>query len=110
MHAALIPSPLGPLSAAAEHGRRPCLYTNRDVEAPAATGGVLAEAQRQLGEYFEGTRTTFDLPLEQGGTPFEQAVWAKLAEIPYGSTRTYGEIARELDSSPRAVGRANGRN
>jgi len=110
MHAALIPSPLGPLYAEAEHGRLTCLYTNRDVEAPAAGDGVLAEAQRQLAEYFEGTRTSFDLLLEQGGTPFEQAVWAKLAEIPYGTTRTYGEIARELGSAPRAVGRANGRN
>ncbi|HEX6025799.1 MAG TPA: MGMT family protein, partial [Solirubrobacter sp.] len=43
-------------------------------------------------------------------TPFELRVWEKLREIPYGETRTYGEIARELGSSPRAVGRANGRN
>jgi len=112
MHAALIPSPIGPLYVEAEDGRLTRLYTDgHPAHTPAdPPTGVFAEVQRQLGEYFAGERTTFDLPLREHGTPFEQAVWARLRTIPYGETTTYGEIARELDSSPRAVGRANGRN
>ena len=110
MHSALIPSPLGPLYVEAEEGRLTRLYTRHDTSAGPPTTEILEETKRQLDEYFEGTRTTFDLPLKEHGTPFERAVWARLRAIPYGETTTYGEIARELNSSPRAVGRANGRN
>lgn len=73
---------------------------------------VLAEAEQQLNEYFEGQRTTFDLPLDLRGTEFQRAVWTYLRSIPFGATRTYGEIARELGNpnAMRAVGAANGRN
>ena len=69
-------------------------------------------AQRQLDEYFAGTRRTFDLPLHPSGTPFQQRVWEVLRSIDYGTTITYGEQARRLGSpaSVRAVGGANGRN
>jgi len=113
MHAALIPSPLGPLYVEAQDGRLTRLYTDqhhRFAHAPDEPAGILEEVQRQLDEYFDGTRTTFDLPLAEHGTPFEQAVWNELKAIPYGTTTTYQEIARALNSSPRAVGRANGRN
>ena len=73
---------------------------------------VLAEAQRQLLEYFEGERVEFDLPLELVGTPFQRRAWLALASIPYGTTISYGEQARRLGHprAARAVGAANGRN
>ena len=75
--------------------------------------GLLGEAARQLRGYAEGLRTTFDLPLRpRFGGAFERRVWAYVAQIPYGTTTTYGEIAAALDApgSARAVGAANGRN
>jgi methylated-DNA-[protein]-cysteine S-methyltransferase len=61
---------------------------------------------RQLNEYFESRATDFDLPLALQGTLFQRRLWAELIRIPFGQTRTYGEIARLLGSSPRAVGQA----
>jgi methylated-DNA-[protein]-cysteine S-methyltransferase len=71
-----------------------------------------AEVRRQLAEYFAGERHEFDLRLAPEGTPFELAVWTELAKIPFGETRSYGEIARALGrpDAARAVGRANGAN
>ena len=68
--------------------------------------------ERQLREYFQGKRTDFDLKLHPKGTPFQKAVWKALAAIPYGETRSYGEIAKAVGSpaAVRAVGLANGRN
>ena len=68
--------------------------------------------RRQVEEYFEGLRERFDLPLETRGTPFQQRVWEELCRIPYGSTTSYGELARRLgsDGASRAVGLANARN
>jgi methylated-DNA-[protein]-cysteine S-methyltransferase len=73
---------------------------------------ILARARRQLEEYFAGTRTTFDVPLAPTGTPFEQRVWEALRAIPYGTTTSYGVLARQLGDprATRAVGAANGRN
>ncbi len=73
---------------------------------------VLTEARRQLAEYFTGERREFDLPLAPTGTEFQQAVWMKLREIPYGTTTSYGAIAQRLGqpTASRAVGAANGRN
>jgi len=73
---------------------------------------LLADARRQLTEYFAGERTTFDLPLRPAGAPFQLRVWDALLRIPYGETASYGEIARELGhpTAARAVGAANGRN
>lgn len=73
---------------------------------------VLAEAARQLHEYFDGTRRDFDLPLAPEGTEFQQKVWRALREIPFGETRSYGELARMIrqPTASRAVGLANGRN
>ena len=64
-------------------------------------------AREQVLAYFAGKRRNFDLPLAATGTAFQQRVWTALRRIPFGATRSYGEIARELGSSPRAVGRAN---
>ncbi|MDH5620028.1 MAG: methylated-DNA--[protein]-cysteine S-methyltransferase, partial [Gammaproteobacteria bacterium] len=72
----------------------------------------LAEACRQLTEYFAGQRKVFDLPLKFGGTEFQVSVLDALQEIPYGQTTSYGEIARRIGrpKAVRAVGAANGRN
>ncbi|MGJ7415693.1 methylated-DNA--[protein]-cysteine S-methyltransferase [Streptomyces cinereoruber] len=70
------------------------------------------EAVRQLDAYFAGDLTAFDLPLHLVGTPFQLRVWERLSLIPYGETRTYGELAEELGNpdASRAVGLANGKN
>jgi methylated-DNA-[protein]-cysteine S-methyltransferase len=75
-----------------------------------ATSPLLARARRQIEEYFAGTRQTFDLPLAPPGTTFQRSVWRLLGTVPYGETRSYGALAQELGSSPRAVGRANATN
>ena len=86
-------------------------------EPPEADGDddhdVLVAAREQLAEYFAGDREVFELPLAPAGTDFRQAVWAELRKIPYGTTTTYGAIARNLGLTghgARAVGHANGSN
>jgi methylated-DNA-[protein]-cysteine S-methyltransferase len=71
-----------------------------------------ARVEAQLAEYFEGRRTTFDVPLELAGSPFQHRVWRALQEIPYGGTASYGELARRVGapSAARAVGVANRQN
>jgi methylated-DNA-[protein]-cysteine S-methyltransferase len=73
---------------------------------------ILARARQQLEEYFARTRTTFDLPLEALGSPFEHRVWNALRQIPYGTTTSYGALAKGLGDkhATRAVGLANGKN
>lgn len=73
---------------------------------------LLDAAEAQLREYFAGARRTFDLPLAPHGTAFQQRVWMALRAIPYGETRTYGELAAAIGSpnASRAVGMANHRN
>jgi len=73
---------------------------------------VLVEAERQLHEYFAGTRKAFDLPLDFTGTDFNKKVWEALLTIPYGATRTYGQIATQIGKpdTARAVGVANAKN
>ena len=73
---------------------------------------ILARTRRQLEEYFAGSRTTFDLPLEAVGSPFEQRVWDELRRIPFGTTVSYGDLARRVGdpAASRAVGLANARN
>jgi methylated-DNA-[protein]-cysteine S-methyltransferase len=70
--------------------------------------GALADVTEQLEQYFGGERTRFELTLDYGGTPFQHSVWDVLRTIPYGTTTTYGAIARELKAQPRAVGSAVG--
>lgn len=69
-------------------------------------------AARQLLEYFDGRRRSFELPLHPAGTPFQQAVWQTISQIPYGETATYGQIATTLGNpkASRAVGQAANRN
>ena len=104
-----VASPVGPLTITAEDDA----ITAVDFGAgagPSPNGGVLAEAARQLAEYFAGERREFALPLAPSGTPFRLRVWAAMQAIPYGQTRSYGDLARALDSAPRAIGGACGAN
>lgn len=73
---------------------------------------LLKEASKQIKEYFEGKRQNFDLLLEPKGTDFQQKVWNALKEIPYGETKSYGEIAKMIgnEKAARAVGAANNKN
>jgi methylated-DNA-[protein]-cysteine S-methyltransferase len=78
-----------------------------DLEQP-----ILIETERQLGEYFAGTRNEFDIPLEPAGSEFQKKVWRALREIPFGQTRSYLDVAKSVGSAKavRAVGAANGKN
>ena len=109
-------SPVGPLVLSAEGDSITAISFSDQpgVDAPSeSVSPVLVEAQRQLVAYFAGELQRFDLPLAARGTPFQQRVWAELAKIPYGSTASYGDIARRLGlaaGASRAVGLANGSN
>ncbi len=74
--------------------------------------GAFTEVRAQLEDYFDGERTSFDLPIAPFGTDFQRRVWRALTAIPYGTTTTYGAIARSIGepSAVRAVGAANGKN
>jgi methylated-DNA-[protein]-cysteine S-methyltransferase len=121
----VVDSPVDPLLlAAGEDGLSAVWFSpHKGVEQAARTAAdgwrrddqhpVLVAAREQLGEYFAGTRREFDLPLAPRGTGFQQRVWLRLREIPYGQTRSYGEVAAQLGLDPgaaRAVGLANGAN
>jgi methylated-DNA-[protein]-cysteine S-methyltransferase len=73
---------------------------------------VLVETERQLREYFAGKRTEFSVSLDMRGTRFQKDVWEALLAIPFGETRSYGQLAKQLGNprATRAVGAANGRN
>jgi methylated-DNA-[protein]-cysteine S-methyltransferase len=71
---------------------------------------LLEDVRAQLDAYFDGALNAFDLPLRPAGTPFQQRVWRQLPRIPYGATATYGDVAKDLQTSPRAVGAACARN
>jgi methylated-DNA-[protein]-cysteine S-methyltransferase len=96
------------------------LYRNKPTKLPTlsddwvqnATIDPLPAAARQLKEYFAGKRREFNLPLRMQGTEFQQRVWRELTKIPFGETRSYGELAKLLNipNGSRAVGLANGRN
>ena len=117
---AAIDTPVGSLTlVAGDAGLAAVLWENDDPDRVPlgtlrrnASHPVLADAARQLREYFGGRRRGFDLPLDPSGTPFQQAVWRALRTIPYGQTRSYAQIARQIGrpSAARAVGAANGRN
>ncbi|WP_055585429.1 methylated-DNA--[protein]-cysteine S-methyltransferase [Peterkaempfera griseoplana] len=114
----VVASPLGELTVTAEGGALTGVYFPRHRGMPAVEGlgrrteEGFEEVRRQLAEYFAGRRTRFELPLAPRGEEFQQRVWRLLREIPYGRTRSYGELALELGdpSLARAVGAANGRN
>ena len=81
-----------------------------DTPALASDDPLVAAVHTQLLAYLDTPSHRFDLPIRLHGSPFRQRVWAVLREIPAGETRTYGDLARQLHSSPRAVGQALGDN
>ncbi|MEV5959928.1 methylated-DNA--[protein]-cysteine S-methyltransferase [Streptomyces sp. NPDC051987] len=111
-------SPYGPLTLVAEDGTLCGLYMpGQRHRPPEETFGdrddePFAEAKEQLTAYFDGKLTEFTLELRLNGTPFQRSVWEQLSLIPYGETRSYGELAVALGNpqASRAVGLANGRN
>ncbi|MGW4082622.1 methylated-DNA--[protein]-cysteine S-methyltransferase [Streptomyces sp. NPDC004822] len=114
----VIDSPYGPLTLVADDGVLCGLYMTDQRHRPAEeTFGPrdatpFARAEEQLEAYFAGTLREFTLPLRLAGTPFQRSVWDALRTIPYGETRTYGQLADALGKpgASRAVGLANGRN
>ncbi|MCV7193932.1 methylated-DNA--[protein]-cysteine S-methyltransferase [Mycolicibacterium brumae] len=112
-----IDSPIGPLTLAGDNGVLAHLRMVEQTYEPDRAGWVrndnaFPDAVAQLDEYFSGRRREFDIPLELAGTAFQRRVWAALRTIPYGETRSYGEIAEQIGSpnASRAVGLANGHN
>jgi methylated-DNA-[protein]-cysteine S-methyltransferase len=112
-----MPSPVGPLLLGVSHAALVMLEFNRGLPEAIAGQPISWEAsetrtehvRRQLDEYFAGQRVDFDLKLDLRGTPFRQRCWQELLSIPYGQTKSYGEIARAVGSPKgfRAVGQAN---
>ncbi|MBB3082973.1 methylated-DNA--[protein]-cysteine S-methyltransferase [Geodermatophilus sabuli] len=111
-------SPIGPLTPVTEDGALVALFMELPGRTPDAAvlgqrdDASSADVVRQLGEYFSGERTAFDLLLRPSGNELQLAVWRLMAEIPYGETRSYGALARQLGDRTlaQAVGAACGRN
>ena len=113
-------SPLGPLQLISDGVALTGLFMNEHKNGPGMgedwvrddTHALLTEARQQIIAYFGGERKTFDLPLAPGGTAFQRRVWDALGTIPYGTTISYGELARRIGDpkASRAVGLANGSN
>ena len=105
-----IKTPIGPLTLEADENAVTAIRFSAGGAQDASP--LLDAAEAQLREYFAGARRTFDLPLAPHGTAFQQRVWTASRTIPYGETRTYGELAAAIDSPnpSRAVGMANHRN
>ncbi len=116
----MMKSPVGPLQlVASDDGLAGVLWGKEDVDRVRLNivgedrkHPVLLEAERQLDEYFAGKRRKFSLKLDFAGTEFQNKVWQALLSIPFGETRSYGDIARQIGKpkAVRAVGAANGRN
>ena len=115
----VLPSPLGPLTVSAEDDTLTGLWLEGQkyfaaTLAPDAcrqdNAPIFAALARWLSDYFAGSTALCPLPLAPRGTAFQRRIWDALREIPYGSAVTYGELAQQLGSAPRAVGGAVGRN
>ncbi|SFR33390.1 methylated-DNA-[protein]-cysteine S-methyltransferase [Yoonia tamlensis] len=101
-------SPVGPLGADAENGAITGLVWGR---AGTLTQGALFDLTRaELAAYFAGDLTAFSMPLAPRGTPFQKIFYAALCAIPYGETRSYGDLAKQLNVSAQAIGQACGAN
>jgi methylated-DNA-[protein]-cysteine S-methyltransferase len=116
----LMPSPVGKLTLVTNQSALVAVLWEKERPGRVRLGTMqehnddptLLEVERQLEQYFDGERNRFDLPLSFQGTDFQKKVWNALLDIPYGETRTYGEIAEAIGNpaAVRAVGAANGRN
>jgi methylated-DNA-[protein]-cysteine S-methyltransferase len=126
LHSDTVDSPVGRLTiVASAAGLRAVLWPDDDAArvpdvaridsrsaATTRVRGIIDSVSKQLGEYFAGTRTEFDVPLDPVGTDFQREAWRALSTIPYGETVSYGEQAERMGdrNKARAVGAANGRN
>jgi methylated-DNA-[protein]-cysteine S-methyltransferase len=117
LHFRTVDSPVGPLTLGGRGGRLMHLRMVDQTYEPSHEGwepddDAFSDVVKQLEEYFAGDRTEFDVALDLVGTAFQRRVWAALLTIPYGETRSYGEIAEQIGSPGafRAVGLANGHN
>ena len=108
----IMASPLGMLTLTAERDALVSLDFGTLTASKASEDKLLRAAEEELRAYFKGQLRCFSLPLAPEGTLFQQKVWRALLEIPYGETRSYGEIAKAIGSprASRAVGRANHQN
>lgn len=116
----LMPSPVGELTLVARQGKLGAILWETERANRVRLGErleanhnpVLVEAERQLTQYFAGTRRQFELELDFAGTDFQKQVWQALLTIPFGETRSYSQIAQQIGNpkAVRAVGAANGRN
>lgn len=114
----VLATPLGDLTVVRQVGALTGLYFPGHWPRPdragfgARTDRGFEQVARQLGEYLDGRRDTFDLRLEPHGTPFQRRVWDLIAQVPYGRTTSYAELARRLggDATPQEVGAAVGSN
>jgi methylated-DNA-[protein]-cysteine S-methyltransferase len=113
----VVASPIGPLTVVRDGAAVVRLAMSSPAQLEAEELGLRSDEAfdavvAQLGEYFAGERTTFDLPLRPHGSDFELAVWDELTRIPYGETRSYGYVAKAVGEpgGAQAVGAANGRN
>lgn len=102
MEACVLDSPVGHLLLQSQ-GEALTLLERTELPLSAPQHPLLCKAKAELESYFSGTLHTFSLPLRPQGTPFQQAVWAQLLQIPYGETRSYGDLARAL-GKPGAAG------
>lgn len=103
-----ITSPLGPLTIVTDDDAIVALDWGWSRES--TESGLLSLANEQLARYFDGRLERFSLPLTPAGTSFQRRVWSSMTRIPYGQTQSYGDVAEDIGSSPRAVGTACGRN
>ena len=118
LHYRTVDSPVGPLTLAGAGSTLMHLRMADQSHEPDRSGwlpadaGAFADVVEQLDAYFAGTLRRFDVDVELVGTPFQCRVWDALQKIPYGQTRSYGQIAAQIGSpgASRAVGLANGRN
>ncbi len=102
------PSPVGDLTVSEDEGAIVALDFGRGMTQTRTA--LLDEAVAQLAAYFDGSLAAFDLPLNPHGTVFQKKVWELMRAIPYGGTRAYADLARDLNSAARAVGGACGAN
>ncbi len=109
---AIYPFPFGQLKIGYQDGAVTLLTRTEEPAADEGRTPLTDLAFQQISEYLNGQRRTFDFPYRLQGTPFQQKVWRALLDIPYGETRTYGEVAAAVGSPKacRAVGMANHQN
>jgi methylated-DNA-[protein]-cysteine S-methyltransferase len=113
MRYAVMQSPLGVLTlASTDQGLTEVRFGDNVPQGGLLDSNANAEPLQQLLEYFHGERTCFDLAIDPAGTPFQRSVWSQLQQIPYGETRSYGDIAKQLNKpgASRAIGMANHNN